>query len=231
MVGAARRRRNRHLHAFLKHERMTLAMNLATIQHHSFMKSAVVDVGVPVGALLRFDCDLSSTEKSDGATGEASSVTEDMSPAPAVTDAPPDPVIEHLVPTPPVPVVEYVTPVPVPDFVTPPVCVISLAVEGRSDPKSFARTQPHHMKTLYTCPSLTSRCSLWVSKRSIRNVLLSGLKSRSCALLFLTVVRTFLFLRAAQCRRDDLEHELHVDQQHDTSDRKCNARTCCYLIQ
>ena len=51
-VGAARRRRNRRLRAFLKHERMTVAMNLATIQHHSYMKSAVVDVGVQVGSPL-----------------------------------------------------------------------------------------------------------------------------------------------------------------------------------
>ena len=52
MVGAARRRRNRRLRAFLKHERMTVAMNLATIQHHSYMKSAVVNVGVQVGSPL-----------------------------------------------------------------------------------------------------------------------------------------------------------------------------------
>ena len=51
-VGAARRRRNGRLRAFLKHERMTVAMNLATIQHHSYMKSAVVDVGVQVGSPL-----------------------------------------------------------------------------------------------------------------------------------------------------------------------------------
>ena len=51
-VGAARRRRNRRLRAFLKHERMTVAMNLATIQHHSYMKSAVVDVGAQVGSPL-----------------------------------------------------------------------------------------------------------------------------------------------------------------------------------
>ena len=51
-VGAARRRRDRRLRAFLKHERMTVAMNLATIQHHSYMKSAVVDVGVQVESPL-----------------------------------------------------------------------------------------------------------------------------------------------------------------------------------
>ena len=48
-VGEARRRRDRRLRAFLKHERMTVAMNLATVQHHSHMMSAVVDVGVQVG--------------------------------------------------------------------------------------------------------------------------------------------------------------------------------------
>ena len=54
-VGAVRRHRNRHVRAFLKHERMTVAMNLATVLHHSFMKSAVVEVGVQVGSPLRFD--------------------------------------------------------------------------------------------------------------------------------------------------------------------------------
>ena len=51
-IGAARRRRNRRLRAFLKHQRMTVAMNLVTIQHHSYMKSAVLDVGVQVGSPL-----------------------------------------------------------------------------------------------------------------------------------------------------------------------------------
>ena len=36
-VGAARRRRDRRLRAFLKHKRLAVAMNLATIQHHSHM--------------------------------------------------------------------------------------------------------------------------------------------------------------------------------------------------
>ena len=49
-VEAARRRRDRRLRAFLKHERMAVAMNMATIHHHSFMKSAVVDVSVQVGS-------------------------------------------------------------------------------------------------------------------------------------------------------------------------------------
>ena len=64
-VGAARRRRDRRLRAFLKHERMTVAMNMATIQHHSYMKSAVVDFCVQVGSPL-------------------APVTEYVAPAPAV---------------------------------------------------------------------------------------------------------------------------------------------------
>ena len=63
-------------------EIFNVAMNLATIQHHSFMESAVVDVRVQVGSPLRFDYDLSSAEKSDGASDETSSVIECMSPAP-----------------------------------------------------------------------------------------------------------------------------------------------------
>ena len=51
-VGAARRRRDRRLRAFLKHESMTVAMKLATIQHHSYLKSGVVNVGVQVGSPL-----------------------------------------------------------------------------------------------------------------------------------------------------------------------------------
>ena len=64
-VGAARRRRDRRLRAFLKHERMAVAMNMATIHHHS-LKSAVVDVSVQVGSPF-------------------APVTEYVAPAPAVT--------------------------------------------------------------------------------------------------------------------------------------------------
>ena len=64
-VGAARRRRDRRLRAFLKHERMSVAMNMATVQHHSYMKSAGVDFCVQVGSPL-------------------APVTEYVAPAPAV---------------------------------------------------------------------------------------------------------------------------------------------------
>ena len=75
-VGVARRRRNRRLRAFLKHERMTVAMNLATFQHHSFMKSAVVDVGVQVGSPL-------------------APVIEYMSSAPVIVYLAPAPAVSH----------------------------------------------------------------------------------------------------------------------------------------
>ena len=89
-VGAARRRRDRRLRAFVKHERLAVAMNLATVQHHSHMKSAVVDVGVQVGSPLP--------------------VTELVTPAPAVSYAAPAPVVGFVSPA---PAVTYAAPAPV----------------------------------------------------------------------------------------------------------------------
>ena len=105
-VGAARRRRDRRLRAFQKHESLAVAMNLATIQHHSHMKSAVVDVGVQVGSPL-------------------APVTEYVTPALAVTYAAPAPVVDYVAPAPsvtyaaPAPVFEYVAPALVFGFIAP----------------------------------------------------------------------------------------------------------------
>ena len=105
-VGGACRRRDGRLRAFLKYERLAVAMNLATIQHHSHMKSAVVDVCVQVGSPL-------------------APVTEYVSPAPAVTYAAPAPGIVYVAPAPavtyaaPAPVFEYVAPAPVFEFIAP----------------------------------------------------------------------------------------------------------------
>ena len=105
-VGAAHRRRDRRLRAFLKHERLTVAMNLATIQHHSHMKSAVVDVCVQVGSPL-------------------APVTEYVAPAPAVSYAAPAPVFEYVAPAlavtyaAPAPVVDYVAPAPAVTYAAP----------------------------------------------------------------------------------------------------------------
>ena len=123
-IGAARRRRNRRLRAFLKHELMTVATNLATVQHHSFMKSTVVEVGVQMWSHLRFDYDLSSAEKSDGASDETSSMIEYVPPTPDVTYTELDPVIEHAtlalvdVCTTPAPVIELM-PAPVIEYIAP----------------------------------------------------------------------------------------------------------------
>ena len=43
---AARLRRDRRLRAFVKHERMTVAMNLASVSHHSFKKPDVMHSAV-----------------------------------------------------------------------------------------------------------------------------------------------------------------------------------------
>ena len=81
-------------------------MNLATIQHHSHMKSAVVDACVQVGSPL-------------------APVTVYAAPAPAVTYAAPAPVPVYVAPAPAVthaalaPVFEYVTPAPVFGFIAP----------------------------------------------------------------------------------------------------------------
>ena len=74
--GAARRRRDRRLRAFLEHERMTVAMNLATVHHHSFKESVVME------APLWFAYDLTSAENSDNASEGTTSVTEYVAPAP-----------------------------------------------------------------------------------------------------------------------------------------------------
>ena len=119
-VGAARRRRDRRLRAFLKHERLTVAMNLATIQHHSHMKSSVVDVCVQVGSPL------APVTAAPAVTYAAPApVVGYVSPAPAVTYASPAPVIVYVAPAPavthsaPAPVFEYVTPAPVFGFIAP----------------------------------------------------------------------------------------------------------------
>ena len=77
-----------------------------------------MEVGVHVGSPLRFDCDLSSAEKSDSASDETSSVIEYVAPVPAVTVAPPDPMIEHATLA---PVNVYTTPAPVIELMLAPV--------------------------------------------------------------------------------------------------------------
>ena len=114
-VGAARRRRDRRLRAFLKHERVTVAMNLATVQHHSHMKSAVVDVGVQVGSPLAPVTEY-VTPAPAVSYGAPAPVVGFVSPAPAVTYAAPASVFEYVAPA---PVFEYIAPTPAVSFVAP----------------------------------------------------------------------------------------------------------------
>ena len=139
-VGAARRRRDRRLRAFLKHERLAVAMNLATIQHHSHMKSAVVDVCVQVGSPLAPVTDYVAPAPAVSYAAPApvfeyvapalavtyaapAPVVDYVAPAPAVTCAAPAPVIEYVAPAPavtyaaPAPVIEYVAPAPVMEYI------------------------------------------------------------------------------------------------------------------
>ena len=70
--------------------------------------------------------------------------------------------------------------------------------------KSIRNRSMPSLRTCYTCPSLRPRSSLWkVSRRSLRNVLLSGLKSWSWRLIFLTVwswLMTFPILKNISTR-------------------------------
>ena len=242
-VGAARRRRNRQVRAFLKHERMTVAMNLTTVLHHSFMKSAVVEVGVQVGSPVRFDYDLSSAEKSDSASDETSSSVEYMACVPAVTIAPPDPMIEHATLA---PVEVYTTPAPVIELMLAPVIEYiapSLAISYPSFFPSFSQLDEaitrlmnpqfsitadetsqvpvvvqeipevqvveriqeqsvEPIKRLYrsmcNCTLLYKLCTCQSleSMRSLKNIFLSGLRSKSYLNGLRSKSGTFLFLRS-----------------------------------
>ena len=108
-VGAARRRRDRRLRAFLKHERVTVAMNLATVQHHSHM-NPVTEYSAPAPAVTY---------------AAPAPVLGFVSPAPAVTYAAPAPVVDYVAPAPsvtyavPASVFEYVAPAPVLEYIAP----------------------------------------------------------------------------------------------------------------
>ena len=123
-IGAARRRRDRRLRAFLKHERLAVAMNMATIQHHSHMKSAVVDVCVQVGSPLA-PVTVYAAPAPAVTYAAPAPVVGYVSPAPAVSYTAPAPVVGYVAPAPavthaaPAPVFEYVAPAPVSEYIAP----------------------------------------------------------------------------------------------------------------
>ena len=97
-TGAARRRRERRLRAMLRHQRVAVAMELATVRHHSFQRAPLVDQSVQVGVPWIHDFGLS--EASDEAY------------VPSVPTAP-TPVFEYVASG---PVTEFMAPVPAPVF-------------------------------------------------------------------------------------------------------------------
>ena len=124
---------------------MTVAMNLATVQHHSHMKSAVVDVCVQVGSPLA-----PVTEYVAPAPAVTYAVPAPVvgyvAPAPAVTHAAPAPVIDYVAPAPsvtyaaPAPVFEYVAPAPVLEYIAPAPAVSFVAPSQKLRPASTAAT-------------------------------------------------------------------------------------------
>ena len=73
--GAAHRRTDRRLHAFLKHERMSVAMNLATVRHHLFKKPDMMYTTTQTELCIapRTYCDLRDTGASQRVHGTSSS--------------------------------------------------------------------------------------------------------------------------------------------------------------
>ena len=128
--GPAARRRDRRLRQWLRHERLSIRMNVAEMRHHSAAQLTYIHVGTQtvspvieyvapapvmtdITSLLKPPVPLVLTEyvapapaATYAATASPVTVTEDVAPAPAVSYTTPAPVIEHM----PAPVIEYVGP-------------------------------------------------------------------------------------------------------------------------
>ena len=91
VYGPAYRRRMRSLRSSWRQEQLSLHMQAATMDHHSFQCARRVDQGVQVGARWVHDFEIS--EPSDD-----SAVIEYVALEPAVTHTEPAPVIEHVPP-------------------------------------------------------------------------------------------------------------------------------------
>ena len=109
--GAARRRRERRLRAFLHHEKLSLAMQLATVSHHSWHRAGRADVSTQT--MTFSDAATFAATASPAATCAATPAPvpeiEHVIPAPVATHVVPAPVFEHVVPA---PVIENVAPAP-----------------------------------------------------------------------------------------------------------------------
>ena len=106
VVGSARRRRERHLRCFLRHEEMAVRMALARASHHAVQRHQCTQTLTPPPAATY------------AATPAPSPVIEYVVPAPSVTFAAPAPLTEYVASEPavahaaPAPVIEYVAPSP-----------------------------------------------------------------------------------------------------------------------
>ena len=96
VVGSARRRRERRLRCFLRHEEMAIRMALARATHHAVQRHQCTQTVSPPPAATY------------AVTPAPSPVMEYVVPAPSVTYAAPAPVIEHM----PAPVIGYIAPSP-----------------------------------------------------------------------------------------------------------------------
>ena len=122
-VSASRRRRDRRLRSFWRHECMAVRMALATAAHHSSLRvsststqteyvagpAPVTEYVAPAHAVVPFSSPAVSYEAPAPVVGY-------VAPAPAVTYAVPAPVIGSVAPA---PAVTYAAPVPVIDSVAP----------------------------------------------------------------------------------------------------------------
>ena len=109
----ARRRRERRLRCFLRHEEMAVRMALARATHHAVQRHQCTQTVTPAATYA--------------ATPAPSPVIEHVVPAPVVTHAAPAPVFECLAPA---PVIEYIAPAPamtyaVPSQQLPPACTMT----------------------------------------------------------------------------------------------------------
>ena len=95
--GSARRRRERRLRCFLRHEEMAVRMALARASHHAVQRHPSTQTVSPPPAAT------------NAATPAPSPVIEYVVPAPTVTHAALAPVFEYVAPA---PVIEYIAPAP-----------------------------------------------------------------------------------------------------------------------
>ena len=128
VVGSARRRRERRLRCFLRHEEMAIRMALARATHHAFQCHQCTQT-------------LTSPAATYAATPAPSTVIEYVVPAPSVTYTAPAPVIEYVVPA---PVIEYIAPSPAVSYPSPGLVnpQLSLTADETSQVQVVAQATP-----------------------------------------------------------------------------------------